>query len=820
MKYIIVILVYMFSSNSINADELEKLLSKSEIYELQNIIASTSLSCASKILDPKDLARVTQELKELGKGIASVLAEKLLTLSFKKDYPNACHVLTEDFLKELDEGSVESRVCLNRVSGHCIHHESRKTPIYAYHWPKYFIEVSVKGNDPHPSFAYGNRFYSANRIFADKLSGFLDLEGPYKLAAKVTLGAPLLKAGTSALFGQGVDFSPTGSELSQAASTTILTPFQKMRIRAAQDSELPSYEVNIWPVGLSQSIAKHLTLCKKGGFEWPISGVPMTCPVAMSRDSWSYWDSGMLDYMNPNAIRGMASATNPASCIADNAAAIAFDQHSAKDQSAPASAGPEVDNKKKELLTSLPKSFRGVGMCSLPILGDAEAITTQFLNTVDSFKGPWCTIWGAVAPRASTQVYASDYAFANAALRFKTLSHDIFGLPRGKKERWALAYPWEGVIPTFSDGNEGFDYFDFLIELNKKFNILPSIDNTLTTSRSNMLMFPGDPRLIDIAYDPKTLLTDVKNLTRELAYIMALERAASEGKKLSNNFLNHSENEHQEQFQVEVKGLSVELGNFGKEPILEKRIYCHVDKEDDGQVKGSRDFLFEIPGHGLLEFERIASVEECQKKVEGRCLKRHRVTRKCDSHQNIHYISIEKFDFVGEKEVERPKRYAVSPIKCSVKKYQTTETNEISYYCNEEIKELAGERDPFLTDLPDENIPSKESKGSNSTAKVISEAARISTIVGTEIYRARYEEILGKSLLPGKKRVYTIFEEISCQPEDEAGVPIYQKKVGPVWAWEQCNAAIRYEVTKYFQKRLLRKVCDTALASPIGGPFR
>ena len=144
--------------------------------------------------------------------------------------------------------------------------------------------------------------------------------------------------------GQGFDFEVGQTEIDSAARTAVLTPFEKLRLRANSTPDMTSYEANIWPVGLSATIAEKLTVCGEGGLKWPIPGVPMTCPLAMSKDAWAYWDSGMIDYLNPNAVRGIAAATNPVACISENLASVAFDSQEAKEQTATPEEGPE--NKK------------------------------------------------------------------------------------------------------------------------------------------------------------------------------------------------------------------------------------------------------------------------------------------------------------------------------------------------------------------------------------------------------------------------------------------------------------------------------------------
>jgi hypothetical protein len=442
MRYLILGLLLSSPIFAFSSKELEDILSVKDLQALTQIIISTVASCPDKIItNQSDLSFAAKELMEVAGGIEEILSEAAITLALKKDFPNACHVLPQEFLEDIESGHHTRKKCIVPTRWGCALHQTQEFPVYSYYWPKYFIEVSQKGNDTHPAFAGGNKLYAASRKIADEIGGFADLRGPYALVAKVIGASKGIKTATSSFMGKGVDFDVSKDELDQAAKGIILTPFEKLRIRANNEPEMASYEVNIWPVGLSKTIAKALTVCKEGGFEWNVPMVPMTCPIAMSRDAWSYWDSGMLDYLNPNAIRGIAAATNPISCIADNLASLKFDEYSSSTFSGTVESGQSKDIK-GGALSNLPSSYRGLGMCSFPILGDAEAIASQTLALKDSFHGPWCTLWGPLVPRMSTHAYNSDYGFPNAALKFKLLAHDIFGIPRGAKERWALAYPW------------------------------------------------------------------------------------------------------------------------------------------------------------------------------------------------------------------------------------------------------------------------------------------------------------------------------------------------------------------------------------------
>ena len=157
------------------------------------------------------------------------------------------------------------------------------------------------------------------------------------------------------------------------------------------------------------------------------------------------------------------------------------------------------------------KLKRGIQTCSWPITGVTEAVIKKTINVANPAKwsGPYCTFWGSLAPRMSSSVYNNDYSFANAALKFKLLAHEMFGVPRGKSERWSLAHPWEGKgalinrskYPFFSDLKASVDS---VLEKTKM--------NSHHASRSETLFIPGDPKLIDISFSTK-LVGDLINST-------------------------------------------------------------------------------------------------------------------------------------------------------------------------------------------------------------------------------------------------------------------------------------------------------------------
>jgi hypothetical protein len=140
------------------------------------------------------------------------------------------------------------------------------------------------------------------------------------------------------------------------------------------------------------------------------------------------------------------------------------------------------------------------------------------------WQGPYCTLWGSLAPRSSTSLYQSDYAFANSGLKFKTMAHELFGVPRGREERWSLAYPWEGPGSTAGAEKQAAFFGDIKTDLDAGalkgagVDLLPGGGR----SRAEGLFRPGDPVMVDGSYTAKNLADQTQNITRELAYLATL----------------------------------------------------------------------------------------------------------------------------------------------------------------------------------------------------------------------------------------------------------------------------------------------------------
>lgn len=827
MRHNVVIIIFFISSRVYSAGfDIAGVDFSEHVEEVAKIIGAVTTSCLEAALsNPAKIALAKKELSEIAKGVAAVAAEETTALALKKDYPNICHIMPEQILDSFEESSQHGSECITRIGGKCIQKRKTQTPEYSYYWPKYFIEVSEKGNDIHPAFGSGNKLYKYNRKIASQLSGMLDLKGPYELVGMVTGMSGFMKRTTRAFMGQGFDLTPSAQDLDEIPRTAVLTPFEKLRIRGSKEPDMPSFEVNIWPVALATSMAENLTVCEEGGYQWPLKGVAMTCPTAMSKDAWSYWDSGLLDYLNPNAIHGIVSASDPRTCVADNLASTAFDSLGPQERGNHIT--DDKDDKKGAALSNIPNSFRGVGLCSFPILGSAEGIVNQGLGTLNNFKGPWCTMWGPVVPRHSTHIHANAFGFANAALKFKLLAHDLFGVPRGDAERWSLAYPWE------EDGGFLAQQKDWIKDILTRWSI-PSkkIDSFLkvpSSGRSATLMIPGDPRMID-EFNPQDLATDAKNLARELVYLASMNKAASAAE---NQALNAFKKENGLEETLPEKILQEErrrlkettdlTARTDKEPIYDQRHYCYVWGEKQGTLMRG-DVSVEIPGFGTGHFVRVSDPGICHRSRSGRCIDRHPVSGKCRRPESIYYYHLSRQEVIGYRSVQNPKFTRVDgPFSVSTNEHKTPNTHHRFHTIEEKIVSI-GEKDTreYVFE-PDPNDPGRTidpQRKNNQAAEIAGEAARIATWVGPEIARAKYEDMSGESLIPGKKRIFTIFEKIHCKPKKSDGGELKRAELAGIPYWNDCAAAVRYEVRKYVQRKLLRPICDKVLDHHLGEPFR
>lgn len=509
------------------ADFVREIVGASETQrKVQELVTNLGLNCG----DQSNWSYAMRELERILQGIGTVMSEAALQLALKKDYPTLCHVMTNEQIKSYTEGGDVSRSskCLaDDGFGGCLLRQNTtvESPRPSYYWPKYFVEVNEKGNDAHPAFAKNNGLYTVDRQIARSVSRYVDVEGALKLTSLVLGGPHVLGA-----IGMDVGTVDAG----QLANVGPLAPFEAMRIRAGHHKTQPTFEVNLWPVGLSEVIAAHVTVCgpqlvdsgkSPGGYSWPAKGVPMTCPVAMSRDAMHFWDTGMLDYLDPQAVGQMGVASNPVSC----GAAAAMDALGGMGAGSRDGLGDKAAIGSSTSGMSAPLR-QGLMGCSFPILGPAEGLMSKATSLADPVKwqGPYCTLWGSLAPRMSTSVFETDYAYANAALKFKTMAHELFGVPRGAEERWSLAYPWEGPNAGAPDPDRAAAFASFQSALGGALGaagvgIVPGT----AASRAEGLFRPGDPVLVDAGFTVKLAADQAANHGAELAYILSLGAASA-----------------------------------------------------------------------------------------------------------------------------------------------------------------------------------------------------------------------------------------------------------------------------------------------------
>ena len=869
------ILVSLLNAQFLHADKkaVDEFLKGSEaelLAEAGEALGSITASCFDDTIDPTRSGLVGEAIQRFGAGILQVLSERLLTLALKPDFPSVCHVLSNEHIDTFQTLQEEGSKCIlkNPVTKSCALEADTERPIYQYYWPKYFVEVSQKGNDPFPAFAKRNVLYAANRKVSNELATWMDLTGPYKLLGKVVGIGTGIKAGMEAVTGYGLDMSAGASEVGEAAKAAVLTPFEKMRIRNSQNGTQPSYEVNIWPVGLSKVMAEHMTVCgdgnhgtEEGGYSWPIPGVPNTCPVAMAADAWPYWDTGLVDYLNPNAIRGMASSSSPATCVGDYMTTLALDGYDSTN------GGPSVGNSDKidSRVSTMDNSNgirAGIRSCSFPILGDIEAIAGTLVDSAQNFKGPWCTPWGPIAPRNSTTTFNNDYAMANAALKFKELAHGLFGTPRGKKERWSLAYPWE---PEPS-GLTGFlSQYESTFKENLDIELPTWV--TAVAGRSKMLMVPGDPRLVDSSIQISGMGEQAMMFGKELVYLGAIGLGAhaagiaaeeavkgleylgtgSDGQErvkqqVRDRHVGQEEAlEERERVQDERERVSAKVD---KQPIYEKIGYCHRWTSLGMQTKEHKAF-------GGRMYERGITKAWClntSKNSFAGCHDWGGARSGCRRLGQAKAYYKEVYEVVGYKEVIFPKFKYFKDV-CGKTHYKKNRAsswaikrryqNEIWYQsCTQEVYNVK-EKDTSIHDArPSADDPTSAFRHANEgssneaypenkqhndkAAEIAKNSAQIATWVGAELARAKYEQMHGSSLLPGKKRVYTIWEQVKCK------APVkkvkFLKEIG-TWETESgnpsegCTEAIRIELKKFLQKKLLRKACDSILDGKLGKPF-
>jgi len=806
--------------------------------DAHEIILNLGLNCADPTQLPKNVAFFVQELIRIVTGIGRVATESALQLALKPDFPNLCHVMTKSHIetyRENNDTTREKKCSLKGPFGKCLAYKKikKERPKPSYYWPLYFVEVTKKGFDSHPTFAKKNALHTANRKLSASLSKLIDINGAVKLTSIVMGGKSLLGA-----VGMNVGDNDFG-EVSKAA---VLTPFEKMRIRSNDQKSNSTYDVNLWPVALSELIASHFSVCgpvlqnqgkRPGGYSWAFKGVPQTCAVAMSSDAYAMWDTGALSYIDPEEISAMAIGSNPLTC----GAAIGLN---ALSNLGGFKAGPVGEQGKiTESLSQLSDNFKkGLKTCSWPVLGTSMAIAKKALSlaSASKWKQAKCTFWGSIAPRMSSASYDNDYSYANAGLKFKLLAHELFGVPRGREERWSLAYPWEGPGSSSTDkyGSLSNAYDTVKTKMGGVLKELGIGDGAGKSpkSRSEGLLSPGSPLMVNASYSSKYFTDQIKNFAKEAGYITGLTAASLSArnaaiKKLEREYRT-SVLTHDQVLQNQQRQLSdteEDTAHENKEAIWKNINYCHK-RDSLGNIYSGKTFA--VNGQQLSFRKGIGESACLSKGVVRGCLEMKR--GKCRNPNRVQSVFLSRKEIVGYRLTKHPvhKRYSVS---CNglgehhhiiTKRWLHKKRRSLAEVISQtncrpiEVHHHQDDTTQYVA-RPDPNSPSTLTRNSSTNDAIVS-AATAAPWVAAEVARAKYSEILGNNPVPGNKRIYTIWEKIQCTyPSTRISVKVGMSP--EVRKYEDCQSAIRFEIYKYIQTKLLRKICDV-MGKKVGEPWK
>ncbi|PIR04673.1 MAG: hypothetical protein COV57_03050 [Candidatus Liptonbacteria bacterium CG11_big_fil_rev_8_21_14_0_20_35_14] len=421
-KFAILLLINI--TTSLQAEEYlnvkDGLISDSEIFtDGQNAIREIGQNCADPTRLHLNIMEFVNETKNLISGLSELSSELAIQTGNNRNYPNICHVFTQAQRNTYKEEWIDAPVEKNQGV------VSAKTVKVSYYWPKYQIEVMERGNDFASEYIENNSLFSVNRAIAEKLLPLYDVTKISSIKDYITGGLE-------------------GGALSQA-----LSPIERLRITGTGSSTGTHLESNIWPIASSYTVASRLTVCgpereemgiNPGGIKWPFRGVPMTCPLSTSLDLYPYWDTGVLDFINPRTIKNIFTSSDIKTCAIDYSTKLLAEL--AEDKVSTFVPTELIAKKTEGLSGTIRKALLG---CSFPVLGDVEALVSTFTNvtSIGKWRELGCTPWGPLYPRMGRFTFKNDFVYANAALRFKLLSNDLMGVERGQSERWSLSYPWE-----------------------------------------------------------------------------------------------------------------------------------------------------------------------------------------------------------------------------------------------------------------------------------------------------------------------------------------------------------------------------------------
>ena len=177
--------------------------------------------------------------------------------------------------------------------------------------------------------------------------------------------------------------------------------------------------------------------------------------------------------------------------------------------------------------------------------------------------------------------------------------------------------------------------------------------------------------MLDV-FSTKQLATDSANFARQIAYVGAMNTAASAAEQAALSAFTSEHNisgatpsdvlaQHAQQAHDAVENSARESG----EPVYVKAFVC--------QVHGDRQGLFtrsDVALHSPLAdqdeswFERIADPSQCHRQRHATCYGHNPGNRGCMWHEHITYVSWERLELSHYRKVQNPRRYVVDGPAC------------------------------------------------------------------------------------------------------------------------------------------------------------
>ena len=260
-KYLLVLLIFPQYSHGISTEDIMKELEPEAIKMAKDMISkSTDFAASCAPASPQSLADLVDTWREIVQNMTTTVAQAASELAFSPNYPTICSVYTNNIAAQYDDSGTSVwnvKSPSTSIWNYSPVNIDAETLNPTYYWPKYFIEVSEKGNDAFSAFASNNAFYMANRKVASSISNLVDQAGAVKLTTMAT-GASF--AFDTAMSLARLPMKLGGADVSKLSQTTVLTPLEAMRVRASKDPTQATFDVNIWPVAWSH-IAGRMSVC-------------------------------------------------------------------------------------------------------------------------------------------------------------------------------------------------------------------------------------------------------------------------------------------------------------------------------------------------------------------------------------------------------------------------------------------------------------------------------------------------------------------------------------------------------------------------------